>query len=288
MPTWILLLFCLFLLISCGGGGGNDNGNPADTPSDNQEDSSEVSGVFIDSSVSGLEYICGTRSDITSKLGEFQCERDSDVTFKVGGVELGSTKFATLLSPVDLVEGGDTRNKTVQNIARFLQMLDYDGNPSNGIEISPAVRSIAANWSQINFRAELSIDDYISDAASVDNTTHDLPDGNTASNHLEQSLGLGEEVTSGCSSVYTGTPFCDDGTFPTCDTTNIPISSITSGMSYSEVIAVMGCHGVLTSVSDSSSVAIALYSWGDKNYYDWVITFFEQNGVAVVHSVTKS
>jgi hypothetical protein len=168
----------------------------------------------------------------------------------------------TLLSPVDLVDNGSTRNITVQYIARFLQMLDHDSDPSNGIEITPEVRNIASGWQQIIFNLESDITDYISDAASVDNTPNNLPDGDTASSHLEQSPGLQEVSTSNCSNSYPETPLCDDATFPTCDTTNIPVSSIVSGMNYDEVVDdIIGCRGVITRATTTSSTHIAIYAW---------------------------
>jgi hypothetical protein len=282
MQTRTLSIFILLPLISCGGGGGS-----AGDEDGNSESPIEAKGIFIDSPVSGLEYTCASRSGTTSDQGEFQCDIDSDISFSVGGVLLGTTKFSTTLSPVDLVDNGSTRNIAVQNIARFLQMLDYDGDPSNGIEITPEVRNIASGWQQINFSLELDITDYISDAASVDNTPHNLPDGDTASSHLEQSLGLQEDTTSNCSNSYPETPFCDDATFPTCDTTHIPISSIVSGMNYDEVVDAIGCHGVLTSATTTSSTPIAIYAWGSRTGYDWVITFFERDGAAVVNSAAK-
>jgi hypothetical protein len=281
LSTFILLLL---LLISCGGGGGSSTG---DEDGNSESPNNEAKGIFIDSPVSGLEYTCASRSGATSDQGEFQCDINSDISFSVGGVLLGTTKFATTLSPVDLVDNGSTRNIAVQNIARFLQMLDYDSDPSNGIEITPEVRNIASGWQQINFSLELDITDYISDAASVDNTPHNLPDGDIASSHLEQSLGLQEDTTLSCSNSYPETPFCDDATFPTCDTTNIPFSSIVSGMKYDEVVDVIGCHGVLTSATTTSSTPIAIYAWGSRTGYDWVITFIERDGAAVVHSATK-
>lgn len=283
MKTRILPILFLLPVISCGGGGGStgdEAGNPVNP--------NHGKGIFIDSPVSGLNYTCTSLTGITSDQGEFECDINSSVTFSVGGVLLGSTHFATILSPVDLVVGGSgTRNTTVQNIARFLQMLDYDGDPSNGIEISPEVRNIAAGWQQIDFSQELNISDYISDAASVDNTPHNLPDGDTASTHLEQSLGIDINTTPRCSNTYPDTVFCDDAAFPTCDSSSVTLSSIVSGMNYNDVVDKMGCHGVLTNATTTSISAIATYAWGTRTGYDWVITFIEQNGRAVVHSATK-
>ena len=39
----------------------------------------------------------------------------------------------------------------IENRLRFLQMLDLDGNPENGIEISESARARAANWPEVDF-----------------------------------------------------------------------------------------------------------------------------------------
>ena len=70
-------------------------------------------------------------------------------------------------------------------------MLDDNGDPDDGIVISPEVQDIADSWSPVNFTttnlpAELS--GIISDAASVDGTAHLLPDEATARAHLESTL----------------------------------------------------------------------------------------------------
>lgn len=112
-----------------------------------------ASGVFRDSAVSGLEYQSGGQQGLTGRNGGFVYEVGKTVTFSVGGVVLGTATGKPVLTPVDLVPGGSADTPTVQNIARFLMMLDADGNPENGIVISGEIRSAAAGWPEMDFAA---------------------------------------------------------------------------------------------------------------------------------------
>lgn len=116
------------ILVACGGGGGGGSG------------SAVSQGVFLDSAVEGLRYETGTREGMTDAQGTFQYLSDETVSFYVGDVLLGSATGAPVLTPVDLVSGASNFTHTgVTNIARFLQTLDNDGDPFNGIRILPAV-----------------------------------------------------------------------------------------------------------------------------------------------------
>ncbi len=101
-----------------------------------------MAGQFVDSPVGGLEYLRsnkGTELYLTNDNGEFQYQEGETVTFKIGQLTLGSAKGGATISPRDIAsEAGSI------NVARVLQTLDDDGNPSNGITISAQVRSKAA------------------------------------------------------------------------------------------------------------------------------------------------
>ncbi len=75
----------------------------------------------------------------TDADGTFKYEAGGTVTFSVGGVVIGSgspSGEGAEITPVDIVSGGTEDNQAVVNIARFLQTLDDDGDPTNGIGIS--------------------------------------------------------------------------------------------------------------------------------------------------------
>jgi len=100
-------------------------------------------GVLLDSAVSGVSYQ-GTRSSgITGGDGEYSYLPDETITFRIGDVVLGSAqgKGTLLLKDLDGGQGADGGPSRISvNRAIFLQSLDEDGDASNGIQISGALR----------------------------------------------------------------------------------------------------------------------------------------------------
>ncbi|MEW8027087.1 MAG: hypothetical protein AB2792_10125 [Candidatus Thiodiazotropha sp.] len=175
-------IFALVTLIACGGGGGG--GGDSTTPT-------TTGGVFKDNNVSGVTYTSGAQSGTTGSDGSFIYEVGQQVSFNLGNVTLGSTTGKSVITPIDLVSGGNSSSTEVLNLVRFLLMLDRDGDPTNGITISPAVQAIAENWSAVDFTTgSLSSElvSIISDATSADGTSHTLPNATTARSHLESTL----------------------------------------------------------------------------------------------------
>jgi hypothetical protein len=122
-------------LASCGGGSGSSSGN-------DNGGGVVLSGQFKDSYVQGLRYTTATHSGLTDANGTFYYLSGEKVTLSVGGVILGATAGAPLVTPGDLVPGNQgLSSSTAVNIARFLQTLDDDGNPDNGITIPPATHA---------------------------------------------------------------------------------------------------------------------------------------------------
>jgi hypothetical protein len=92
---------------------------------------------------------------------------------------------------VDLVSGGSSSATSVQNIVRFLLMLDEDGDSENGISIAASVQETAADWSPVDFSTsdlENDISSIIADATTADGGSHLLPTAATAQNHLEETM----------------------------------------------------------------------------------------------------
>ena len=148
-------------------------------------------GIFKDSNVAGLGYISGSQTGITGSDGSFTYEVGQNVTFSVGGVTIGTAVGDSVVTPVDLVSGGSSNLTQVQNIVRFLLMLDSDGNANNGIQLSSAVRLVADSWSQVDFSTSdlpSELASIIGDAVLVDGTVHSLPSAATARSHLEATL----------------------------------------------------------------------------------------------------
>lgn len=150
-----------------------------------------ATGQFKDANTGGISYVSGGQSGITGPDGSFTYEVGETVTFSVGAVTIGTSNGKSVVTPVDLVSGGSSTSVDVQNIVRFLMLLDVDGDASNGINVSAPVQTIAETWSQVDFSAaDLSTEltAVITDAASADNRTPILPSASAAQAHLESTL----------------------------------------------------------------------------------------------------
>jgi hypothetical protein len=136
-------LLTTLILVACGGGGGG-GGSPA-----------VATGQFTDSPVKGLQYRTASQSGETNANGEFKYLPGETVTFFVGDITLGAALGAVKVTPFDLA--GITPPASVPNsgqstvafdqainLAVFLQTLDADGNPANGIEIPAQIRTMTS------------------------------------------------------------------------------------------------------------------------------------------------
>ena len=181
--TSLLFLF-VFLLTACGGGGGGGGGPVT------------LSGFFVDSAVGGLRYVTSSGiNGVTDPAGGFNYASGDNVTFFLGDIQIGEPVLAAgLLTPVSLVPGAtDETNTTVSNIARFLQSLDVDGNPDNGITIEADIATEAAGQSLDFTSGSFDTDattlvEYLRDQVYGAGDTGTLVDASTAEAHLVGSL----------------------------------------------------------------------------------------------------
>ncbi len=191
-------------LTACGGGGSSSSGSSSpDNSSDGGDTSSpsgqEMTGQFIDSPVGGLEYTRSDKGDqvfLTNDNGEFVYSENGTVSFRIGQLTLGSAEGASVLSPRDIsTEAGAT------NIARVLQTLDDDGNPSNGITISAGVRSKAANaTTPRNIGETQDLDGIADEITGLADEERTLVSAEDADAHLEETLtGIEGSEISSCS-----------------------------------------------------------------------------------------
>ena len=102
-----------------------------------------LTGIFVDDVVEGLEFRAGDRVGFTDAEGKFYYRESETVSFYVGGIKIGETSDANpMTTPIDLVDADNSfvLHPTVTNISRFLQSLDEDGLPGNGIRITRETR----------------------------------------------------------------------------------------------------------------------------------------------------
>ena len=161
-----------------------------------------LQGVFIDAAVQGLLYVTPTQQGITDENGTFTYLEGEVVTFYIGGIGgivLGTGPANSRMTPFDLVpNSSEATDPQVTNISRFLQTLDDDGDPSNGIEITLAVHLAAGNYS-INFNQTISdfaqdsnVEAIVSDLTTLTEAgTRELVSVEEAQNHLFPELNCG-------------------------------------------------------------------------------------------------
>ncbi len=177
-----LVAVSLLGLTACGGssGGGASGSMVAD-------------GVFKDSNVSGLSFESGVQKGVTDAKGVFKFEEGADVSFNVGGVNLGSGKGKSVMTPLDLVTDGLLATPEVINKVRFLMMLDNDNTPSNGIQISSKVQEVAKDWTAVDFTSSdfpfnEALNTVSNAASAADGKAHSFPSAETATAHLRSTL----------------------------------------------------------------------------------------------------
>ena len=109
------------ILTGCGSSSGRGNNTKTGT------------GYYIDSAVSGVDYVCGSKSGKTGADGSFTFEIGKNCTFSLGSMKLREVKAAKLKDQIKVLEDNLA-------VATLLQTLDIDGDPdNNGIVISEKV-----------------------------------------------------------------------------------------------------------------------------------------------------
>jgi hypothetical protein len=127
LATSVVTAMVLALALALVGCGGSNTDTPVATGKS----------FYLDSAVSGINYKCGTQEGITDAEGAFAFDVGAGCTFYLGDIELRSVATNALKDGESLVE-------TDVKIAQLLQTLDLDGDPSNGITISPEVVAVLA------------------------------------------------------------------------------------------------------------------------------------------------
>jgi len=171
------------VLVAAACGGGSDSGG-------------EV-GVFVDSPVAGIGYRTfndaevQTREGITNANGEFSYTQGETVQFFVGSIILSDrfTPASSVVTVLDITDAADTDDQFALNVARLLQSLDDDNDPSNGISIPASAITSADTPIDLDVDKatfESSISDLMSDTGNT------LIDEATAKENLEDGLDDGE------------------------------------------------------------------------------------------------
>ena len=100
-----------------------------------------LTGTFIDSAVSGLDYQgTDTAASTTDDQGQFQYRQGETITFSIGALELGAAEGAEILTPLSITAGASSaQDQRVNNKLILLQTLDADGDLNNGIQLTDTI-----------------------------------------------------------------------------------------------------------------------------------------------------
>ena len=118
--TTITLSIVASLTIGCG----SSSDSSSSTTDTSATEVKTITGQFIDSAVEGLDYYCGTMSGTTNSNGDFTCNENETISFKLGEYPIGSAVVEQTMTPVTL---HPTDTQAQENLLRLLQILAYNG-----------------------------------------------------------------------------------------------------------------------------------------------------------------
>jgi YD repeat-containing protein len=167
------------------------------------------------SPIVGVDYQTDTHEGVTDEQGRFFYESDETVSFWVGGTLLGEAPAQPVLTPFELVQGAEIVTGTgpiqraletdsfrrVLAIEMFLESLDLDGEPRNGIEIPTAVserlEDIEIDLGQRPkelFRAP-ALRKLLADATEIFGEPRAVVSATMAATHLYEGLGVDPQIS---------------------------------------------------------------------------------------------
>ncbi|MBU2979318.1 hypothetical protein [Alteromonas sp. C1M14] len=172
--------------------------------SDSESEANLLEGVFLDSAVEGLAYKTDTLSGVTDEKGTFYYHEGESITFSIGGIELGEVPGGEVISPYSFATSDAVSPDVVTNIAQFLQTLDIDGDPTNGILISDAMLVAAEDLALI---FDVSSDEFAADsdlttalellATHLEYSYEHMVSVEAALAHLDETLGTDDDTGTG-------------------------------------------------------------------------------------------
>lgn len=182
-------------VISCGGG--------SDSPA-------VLIGELIDSAVEGVSYVTDSQSGITDSDGRFNYLSGEAIRFSIGELVFPAVVAGPQITPRELAAGSANPDATTTNIARLLQSLDANGDPTDGISILATAHAnataIELDQSVLDFEADVAVINLVANSGS---TTSSLISADDALEHLDQTLvdmqGGGDVTLSGLAGFYDST-----------------------------------------------------------------------------------
>lgn len=185
LKTGMLLAVTLLALAACGGGGGGGDSSGG-SGGDTGTSSTVLTGQFLDAAVEGLGYDTPTQSGTTDSTGQFKYVAGETVVFTLYGQPLSSSVGFSTLTPGDTgVE--ETDLDVIVNQLRFLQTIDTDNDPSNGIRLPAITGAFSIDFAQRieDFEADTAVQAFLTAHAAG----RALVGVQAAVDHFSQSLG---------------------------------------------------------------------------------------------------
>jgi hypothetical protein len=173
-----MVLAAAFLLQGCNGGG---------------DDGERLSGVFLDSPVSGLRYATPTQHGLTDSDGTFYYKEGESVIFSIGELVFTEVEGAATLTPLELAQVDDIEDEKAVNLLRLLQTVDDDQDPENGITI-PASAHESVTVPQFRFDGSLDVEEFLDNiVAQIHDDGRELVNEEDAVDHLINTLSVAAE-----------------------------------------------------------------------------------------------
>lgn len=194
ISTAILTVMTATAISACGGGssGGSDaSSNNTTTPpvqSPTQPQSSDLqTGRFVDSAVTGLQFVTASQSGLTGTDGSFTYQAGESVTFSIGDITLPTIAGAEIITPLTVFSTDDITDVRVMNLAQLLQTLDTDADPVNGITLSDAAITNAAGL-DVDFSSPAFENQVVNLVANSGSSNTELVNPIEALDHLQETL----------------------------------------------------------------------------------------------------
>ena len=124
---------------------------------------------------------------MTDEDGSFNYLPGESVTFSIGDIDLPTTQAISTITPLTVFSTTEITDISVMNLARLLQTLDTDGDPSNGIALSELANTSAAGLN-VDFSSESFDDQVINLVANSGTSSTTLVTGMDALTHLQETL----------------------------------------------------------------------------------------------------
>ena len=178
--TTSLVLSAILALAGCGGG--------SDSITSTADTVNTGTAYYLDSAIEGVAYSCGSQSGVTDSEGKFVFEEGKECQFTLAGIPVKTISSDSLIDGAKIVEDD-------LKVAKFLQSIDSDGDPTNGITIDDQVlEALTKALETVTDKAQVTEDETVmanvvaTVGAEVEDVSGELRSDDEVEAHLTQTL----------------------------------------------------------------------------------------------------